>query len=99
MTSGDHAGGFSLDTSVRVEGADRQGLEWLLRYCTRPAFALERLCEITAEHLVYQSVKPAPGGNVSLMLTPFKLTEAGPRKFTPGWPTGSMGLRMVTPHH
>ena len=48
-------GGFSLDASVRIEGADRQGLERLLRYCARPAFALERWREIDADHLVYES--------------------------------------------
>lgn len=42
MASWEHGGGFSLDASVRVEGADREGLERLLRYCARPAFALER---------------------------------------------------------
>jgi len=31
MASGDHAGGFSLDARVRVEGADRPGLERLRR--------------------------------------------------------------------
>jgi hypothetical protein len=43
----------SLDASVRIEPGDRRGLERLLRYCARPAFALERLREIDAEHLVY----------------------------------------------
>ena len=31
--------------------------------------------EIDAEHLVYESVKPGPGGSVSLMLTPLELIE------------------------
>jgi hypothetical protein len=41
--------GFSVDTSVRISLADRdvpgyfQSLEHLLRYCTGPAFALDRL--------------------------------------------------------
>ena len=60
---------------MRVEASDRQGLERLLRYCARPAFALERLREIDAEHLVYESVKPGAGGSVSLMLTPLELIE------------------------
>jgi len=75
MASWEHGGGFSLDASVRIEGADRQGLERLWRYCARPSFALERLREIDAEHLVYESVKPGPGGSVSLMLTPLELIE------------------------
>ena len=39
MGTWDHAEGFSLDASVRVETNDRQGLERLLRYCARPALA------------------------------------------------------------
>ena len=41
--------GFSVDASVRISLADRdvpesfQSLEHLLRYCARPAFALDRL--------------------------------------------------------
>ncbi|SBT05872.1 hypothetical protein ACCAA_270108 [Candidatus Accumulibacter aalborgensis] len=68
--------GFSLDASVRVEGADRQGLERLLRYCARQAFALKRLREIDAAYLVYESVKPGPGGGVSLLLTPLVVPGA-----------------------
>ncbi len=75
MANWEHGGGFSLDASVRVESADRPGLEWLLRYCARPAFALERLREIDAEHLIYVSVKPGPGGGVRVMLTPLELIE------------------------
>ena len=69
MANWAHGGGFSLDASVRIEGTDRPGLERLLRYCARPAFALERLREVDAEHLVYESIKPGPGGSSSLMLT------------------------------
>jgi hypothetical protein len=50
------------------EEGGRDGLGRLLRYCACPAFALERLCEIDLEHLVYESVRPGPGGSVSLML-------------------------------
>jgi hypothetical protein len=40
MMAGWHrCGGFS-DPSVHIEGADRAGLEPLLRYCARPPFAL-----------------------------------------------------------
>ncbi|MBN8520243.1 MAG: transposase [Candidatus Accumulibacter sp.] len=45
------------------------------RYGARPAFALERWREIDAEHLVYESVKPGPGGSVSVMLTPLERIE------------------------
>ena len=70
-----HGGGFSVDAEVRIEANDRAGLERLLRYCARPAFAQEQLREIDAEHLVYERVKPGPGGSVSLMLTPMELLD------------------------
>ncbi|HNC22181.1 transposase, partial [Accumulibacter sp.] len=41
----------------------------------RPSFALERWREIDAEHLIYESVKPGPGGRISLMLTPLERIE------------------------
>ena len=75
MASRDHGDGFSLDAGLRIEATDRQGLERLLRDCARPAFALERLREIDADHLVHESIKPGPGGGVSAMLTPLELVE------------------------
>jgi hypothetical protein len=68
-------GGFSLDASVRIDAHDRGGLERLLHYCARPAFYLERLREIDAEHLVYDSAKPGPGGALTLKLTPLELLD------------------------
>jgi hypothetical protein len=75
MASWDHGGGFSLDASVRIEGADRQGPERLLRYLRSTGLRAGALAEIDAEHLVYESIKPGPGGSVSLMLTPLELIE------------------------
>jgi len=75
MANWEHGGGFSVDAAVRIEAHERDGLERLLRYCARPAFALERLREIDTGHLVYESVKPGPGGSVSLMLTPMQLLD------------------------
>jgi len=51
-------GGFSLDAAVCIEGADRAGLERLLRYCARPPFALERLEQLAHDQLVYHFSKP-----------------------------------------
>lgn len=58
-----------------VEGAQRLGLARLLRYCARPRLGAKRLREIDADHLVYESAKPGPGGsgNVSLRPTPIEL--------------------------
>ncbi len=75
MNTCEHDGGFSLDSRVRIEANDRQGLERLLRYCARPAFAQERLRQLDPEHLVYESKKPGPGGKVSVLLTPHQLLD------------------------
>ena len=75
MLNWPHGGGFSVDGEVGIEAKDRKGLERLLRYCARPAFALERLREIDPEHLVYESVKPGSGGRVSQILTPMQLLD------------------------
>jgi hypothetical protein len=54
----------SVDTSVRIEADDRAGLERLLRYCARPAFAMERLRK-AGNDLVYRCAKQhsEPGGD------------------------------------
>jgi hypothetical protein len=56
-------------SAASVPRSSRARLERPLRYCPRPAFALERLREIDPEHLVYESDKPGASGSVSLMLT------------------------------
>ena len=75
MAEWEHSSGFPVDAKVRIEAREVDSLERLLRYCAGPAFALERLCEIDLRHLVYESVKPGPGGSVSLMLTPLQLLD------------------------
>jgi len=73
MAEWEHGGGFPVDAKVRIAAHERCGLERLLPYCARPAFALERLREIDVRHLVYESSKPGPGGSVGLMPTPMQL--------------------------
>ncbi len=75
-----HDGGFSVDGSVRIEGADRVGPERLLRHCARPLFAPDRLHQRDAEHLVYRKPKPvrgtAPGARpTALVQTPLELID------------------------
>ena len=43
MPTGATNGVTSVDASVRIEGQDREGLERLVRYCSRCPLALERL--------------------------------------------------------
>ena len=68
-------GGFSLDAAVRIGGDDRTGLERLVRYCARPAFALERLTQVNPEPVVYRLPKPQPDGHTALSLTPLELLD------------------------
>lgn len=75
MGGWEHDGGFSVDGSVRIAGADRMGLERLLRYCARPPFALEHLNQGDAGHLVYRNPKPRPDGPSELVLTPLELID------------------------
>jgi hypothetical protein len=67
--------GFSLDAAVRVGAHDRAGLERLLRYCARPAFALERLERLDDERVVYRSPKPQRDGITALTPTPLELID------------------------
>ncbi|KFB68564.1 MAG: hypothetical protein CAPSK01_001960 [Candidatus Accumulibacter vicinus] len=57
MANWDHGGGFSLDASVRVEGADRPGLERLLRSLAFRAGAPLR-AQVTSRSLACQRVRP-----------------------------------------
>ena len=76
--SSSHGGGFSVDAGVRIEAADRAGLERLLRYCARPPFAMDRLKQRGAD-LVYRCGKghaePMQSDKYSgrLVLTPLEV--------------------------
>jgi hypothetical protein len=71
-----HGGGFSLHAAVRIEAEDRAGLERLLRYCARPAFASERLAWDGSDQPVrYTPAKPLPTGQTELTLAPLELLD------------------------
>ena len=75
MAQWENGGGFSLDASVRIAADDRRGLERLLRYCARPAFALERLEQLDAHRLLYRLPKPRPDGRTQLRLSPLEVIQ------------------------
>lgn len=50
--------GFSLDEKVKIRSWDREGLERLIRYCARPAFASENL-RWNGQWLNYRLPKPS----------------------------------------
>lgn len=70
-----HGGGFSVDGSVRLEGWDRQGLERVARYCTRPAFAGERFVLLENGQVAYRLAKPTVGGRTLLVMDPLELLD------------------------
>jgi len=71
-----HGGGFSLDASVAIEADDRAGLERLLRYCSRPAFSVERLSwRVEGERVVYRLPKSRPDGTQHVELAVSELFD------------------------
>ena len=76
MAQWQHGGGFSVDASVVIHGNDRAGLERVLRYCTRPCWASERLTRASdGERLIYTLPKPALDGRCHIILTPLELID------------------------
>ena len=74
MLRWDHSG-FSLDGSVLIEADDREGLERLIRYCSRPPFSGSRLRTEADGKLLYIPPKPGTRGKCLLSLTPMELIE------------------------
>ncbi len=69
-------GGFSLDGKVRVEAADRAGLERILSYCLRPAVSLKRLrYDAHSARVFYRPIKRRPGDSDVLEWTPLALLK------------------------
>ena len=63
--------GFSLDAKVKIEAWDRDGLERLIRYCARPAFASENL-RLHGRMLIYRFPKPSRTGQTYIQLEPLE---------------------------
>jgi len=86
-------GGFSLDASVRIPGADRAGRERLLRYCARPPFGLDRLRierepagssdDAGVRRVSYRPARPTPDGRTLLALSPLEFLDALSRLIPP----------------
>jgi hypothetical protein len=64
--------GYSVHANVVIGADDRRGLEHLLGYGLRPAFALSRLRLLADGRVAYQLKKPwpRPGGMTQLVLEP-----------------------------
>ena len=66
--------GFSLH-AVRCEAADRQGLEQMCRYVTRPALAKERVQFNTAGQVVLKLKTPCHDGTTHPVLSPLEFMQ------------------------
>lgn len=62
--------GFSLNCAVACQAHQRDRLERLCRYITRPALCLERLSTNGAGHIVYQLKNPFRDGTTHILFSP-----------------------------
>ena len=69
-----NAHGFSLHAGVRCDADDRQGIEQLCRYITRPAIANERLSVNRAGQVVLKLKTPYRNGTTHIVMSPMEFT-------------------------
>jgi len=65
-----HSAGFSVNADVGIDAEDRSGLERLLRYCARPAFASDQLSLTDNDMVCFRPSKPTPKGETELTMKP-----------------------------
>ena len=80
-----HGGGFSLNGQVKIDEWDRDGQERLLRYCARPAFALDSMARFDEERIVYDFQRPRPDGQCQQVFTPMELLKRLSELIPPPW--------------
>jgi len=67
--------GFSLEAGVRIRKGDREGLERLSRYVTRPPYSQERLSLLPDGRVRYDFRRARPDGSTGLVLSPLEFLE------------------------
>jgi hypothetical protein len=67
--------GFSLHAATRVEAGNKDGLERLCRYVSRPPLAAGSLTQISDEILSFKLKTPWSDGTTSILLSPLELIE------------------------
>ena len=74
--------GFSLNAAVACQPHQRQRLERLCRYVTRPAICLERLSTDATGQVIYELKHPFRDGTTHILFTPQDfLARLGSRAF------------------
>ena len=61
---------FAVHADPAVESADRAGLERMLRYAARPAFAQKRLGLLPSDKVCYRLRRPYYTGQTEVVLEP-----------------------------
>jgi hypothetical protein len=67
--------GFSLHAATRIRAGDKDGLERLCRYVSRPPLAAGRLTALSEDELLFQLKTPWSDGKTSLIFSPLELIE------------------------
>ena len=70
-----NAEGFSLHAGVHCEANDRQGIEQLCRYITRPAISNERLAVNRDGNVILKLKTAWRNGTTHIVLTPMEFMQ------------------------
>jgi len=98
MLSWEHGGGFSLDASVKISDWDRDGLEKLARYCSRPSFAEQRLSETEKGQVLYVFPKPTVDGRLYAEMDPLTFLQKIGELIPPPWKNLVRYFGVLAPH-
>ena len=90
--------GFSLHAAVRCGAGDRQALEQLCRYITRPALANERVQTNAAGQVVLKLKTSWRDGTTHLLMSPLEFMQRLAARATEGRPTGARAQTQAAPH-
>ncbi len=90
--------GFSLHAAVRCGADDRQALEQLCRYVTRPALANERVQTNAAEQVVLKLKTPWRDGTTHLVMSPLDFMQRWAARAIEERPSVARAKATPTPH-
>ena len=89
--------GFSLHAAVRCGADERQALEQLCPYITRPALANERVQANAAEQVVFKRKTPWRDGTTHRVMSPLEFMQRLAARATEGRPTGALATPQAAP--
>ena len=89
--------GFSLHAAVRCGADDRQALEQLCRYITRPALANERVQCNAAGQVVLRLKTPWRDGTTHIVMSPLEFMQRLAARATEGRPSGAHATAPAAP--